>query len=510
MLILFIYIYKMATQTIILSNNNLNYISNGSSHVKLNFNQTTLHTNAANSVLDGHLTVAGNHTLAGHLAVTGNSALTGKLAVTGNSALTGHLTVAGNSALAGNLAVTGNSALTGKLDVTGVSTLTGNLAVTGTSTLTGDLTVAGNFTVSGSTTSINTTELTVKDLNISMGQGNATNLDDMSINMMYNSTTSAGLKRIAATGSMVLFKDKDKTTIYGEWFDIKMDSPSSSKILLKYGIDIWSFPDNTTFNSWYLLGSSDETNWVYIDFQDTTAVSDVPEGTFVSFTVTGNTTAYMYYRFVLRKYHTTYTPWALSMSIKMTDNTGILFGSDINVNRVSSALGGASDEGSKQLYASGGNYNAAIYYPGSTIMGGLMRDINSFYTGTGYLFSKIPDADTTIKYTGGADLYADLILANVIFHSDLNLKKNIVTIDGALDKLDGIRGVYHDWINTKQSEDRQIGVIAQEVQAVYPELVSESENGFLTVNYPKLTAVLLQSIKELKTMVLANCAKQAL
>lgn len=102
-----------------------------------------------------------------------------------------------------------------------------------------------------------------------------------------------------------------------------------------------------------------------------------------------------------------------------------------------------------------------------------------------------------------------LIVDTLECFSDMNLKKNIVTIDGALDKIDGIRGVYHDWINTKQSEDRQIGVIAQEIQAVYPELVHENENGYLSVNYPKLTAVLLQSIKELKAMVLAICAKQA-
>ena len=107
-------------------------------------------------------------------------------------------------------------------------------------------------------------------------------------------------------------------------------------------------------------------------------------------------------------------------------------------------------------------------------------------------------------------IYDNLVVDTLACYSDINLKKNIVTIDGALDKLDGIRGVYHDWINTKQSEDRQIGVIAQEVQAVYPELVHENENGYLTVNYPKLTAVLLQSIKELKAMVLEICAKQAL
>ena len=46
-------------------------------------------------------------------------------------------------------------------------------------------------------------------------------------------------------------------------------------------------------------------------------------------------------------------------------------------------------------------------------------------------------------------------------------------------------------------------MIAQEVQAIYPELVQQGGNGFLSVNYPKLTAVLLQSIKELKAMVLA-------
>ena len=60
-----------------------------------------------------------------------------------------------------------------------------------------------------------------------------------------------------------------------------------------------------------------------------------------------------------------------------------------------------------------------------------------------------------------------------------------------------MRGVYHGWMDEKQSQERQIGVIAQEVQAVYPELVKMGDNGYLAVNYPKLTAVLLQSIKEM-------------
>ena len=53
-----------------------------------------------------------------------------------------------------------------------------------------------------------------------------------------------------------------------------------------------------------------------------------------------------------------------------------------------------------------------------------------------------------------------------------------------------------------QPPSRQIGVIAQEVQSIYPELITVGGNGYLSVNYPKLTAVLLQSVKELKMKVL--------
>jgi hypothetical protein len=135
-------------------------------------------------------------------------------------------------------------------------------------------------------------------------------------------------------------------------------------------------------------------------------------------------------------------------------------------------------------------------------------------------FSLAAATDLAIQYSNGyyqygtgvvltlqanitSDVYAAVIADSFNCASDMNLKKNIVPLDGALDKIDGIRGVYHDWIDVHQSQGRQIGVIAQEVQAVYPELVSLGGNGFLSVNYPKLSAVLLQSVKELKAMVLA-------
>jgi hypothetical protein len=119
-------------------------------------------------------------------------------------------------------------------------------------------------------------------------------------------------------------------------------------------------------------------------------------------------------------------------------------------------------------------------------------------------FALFKDATSKISETEpstGTDIYAGIIADSFGCASDMNLKKNIVNLDGALDNMDHIRGVYHDWIDENQSKDRQIGVIAQEVQAVYPELVTKGENGYLSVNYPKLTAVLIQAVKELKAIV---------
>ena len=76
--------------------------------------------------------------------------------------------------------------------------------------------------------------------------------------------------------------------------------------------------------------------------------------------------------------------------------------------------------------------------------------------------------------------------------SDEKLKKDISTIDDALDKVKQLRGVDYTW---KDSEEKSKGVIAQELQEVFPELVSESGSG-LSVNYNGIIGVLIEAIKE--------------
>jgi hypothetical protein len=110
---------------------------------------------------------------------------------------------------------------------------------------------------------------------------------------------------------------------------------------------------------------------------------------------------------------------------------------------------------------------------------------------------------TGVSAAAPSEVYAVVMADSFMAASDARLKNNIVVMESTLDKLDEMRGVYHDWVDPAQPQERQVGVIAQELQAVYPELVMMGGNGFLSVNYPKLTAVLLQSIKELKARVIA-------
>ena len=72
-----------------------------------------------------------------------------------------------------------------------------------------------------------------------------------------------------------------------------------------------------------------------------------------------------------------------------------------------------------------------------------------------------------------------------------------------------MNGVEFDWLefeaNKKQAihanEGHDVGVIAQEIEAIFPELVNTRANGYKAVKYDKLVAVLIEAVKELKLEV---------
>ena len=97
------------------------------------------------------------------------------------------------------------------------------------------------------------------------------------------------------------------------------------------------------------------------------------------------------------------------------------------------------------------------------------------------------------------------------YSSDQRLKENIVNIPNALDKVMDINGVEFDW-STEYMEahggqddlfnrKHQVGVIAQEVEKVLPEVVADRPDGYKAVRYEQLVPLLIEAIKELKTEI---------
>jgi hypothetical protein len=126
-------------------------------------------------------------------------------------------------------------------------------------------------------------------------------------------------------------------------------------------------------------------------------------------------------------------------------------------------------------------------------------------------------------YTGsGSNVFAGSILLvngeiratdniTAYYSSDISLKENIMTITTPLQKVDSIRGVTFDWtddyIEQQGGEDgyfvrkQDVGVIAQEIEAVLPEAVATRENGIKAVKYERIVPLLIEAIKELKAEI---------
>jgi hypothetical protein len=109
--------------------------------------------------------------------------------------------------------------------------------------------------------------------------------------------------------------------------------------------------------------------------------------------------------------------------------------------------------------------------------------MNFYYHGFGDVLS--------LKGNGNATL-AGILTQN----SDARLKKNIQPLTSSLQNLMKITGYQYNWIDNSRDNSLQIGVLAQEVQQVFPELVKEDEKGMLSVNYNGLVPLMISAIKE--------------
>ena len=99
-------------------------------------------------------------------------------------------------------------------------------------------------------------------------------------------------------------------------------------------------------------------------------------------------------------------------------------------------------------------------------------------------------SSTTLKFLPST---GNLSATSFTSLSDVNKKKNITKIDNALEITQQLEGVRFDWKDTHKSS---LGLIAQEVEKVLPELVETSDDGTKSVSYGNIIGVLIEAIKE--------------
>ena len=113
--------------------------------------------------------------------------------------------------------------------------------------------------------------------------------------------------------------------------------------------------------------------------------------------------------------------------------------------------------------------------------------------------------DDTHVFTGSVFMTGSLTVTGIISasddiiafaSSDERLKDNVTPIASALDKVNLIGGYEFDWNSNSSHSGHDVGVIAQEIEKVLPEVVTQRDNGYLAVRYEKIVALLIQAVKE--------------
>ena len=100
--------------------------------------------------------------------------------------------------------------------------------------------------------------------------------------------------------------------------------------------------------------------------------------------------------------------------------------------------------------------------------------------------------------TGNLGVTGDVSAANFNATSDVALKENLNVIESPLEKLSKLNGYTFNW---KKNKKEAIGIVAQEIENVFPQMVSLGEDGVKRVSYDSLIPVLLEAIKELNSKI---------
>ncbi len=161
-----------------------------------------------------------------------------------------------------------------------------------------------------------------------------------------------------------------------------------------------------------------------------------------------------------------------------------------------------SSFGSEAGYSTTGNGNVFIGYKAGFSS---ITENNTLYIDNCYYDISAGNCTSPLIkgdfYGRSLTINGTLAMTNLLSPSDERYKRNIQPLQMSLEKVERLAGVSYEWKTEKYAgkgfrEGRQIGLIAQEVEKVFPELVQTDSDGYKGVAYDKLVPVLIEAVKE--------------
>jgi uncharacterized coiled-coil protein SlyX len=396
------------------------------------------------------------------------------------------------------------------------SSLKGAITISGT-----DVSIAGNLSVLGTTTVIDTTTLAIKDNIIELNAGGGVN-GGIVVRDVTGTTTSGSLlwdttndywkagplgaesKLLRADGDGVISSSAQITSIFEEKASTTHTIVSGSSQITYANIS--SIPSGIVSGSTQVTpllptgvvsGSSqiasDISASLSIQHLNSKVTGIVSGSSQIDATLTAN------FNSGIKTKLNAETIISGSSQITYTSISsipiGIVSGSSQTINHLNSSAVGVVSGSSQVIYL----LPTGTVSGSSQVLGGTV--IHSGSSGN-YQFNSIGVGTAASAVAGEIRATNDI---TAYYSSDIRLKENIQPIQNALEKVESISGNTYDWkegfeeIHSHKGND--IGVIAQEIEEILPQIVTNRDNGYKAVQYEKIVPLLIEAIKELSAKI---------